>query len=99
MMKIKLVGRPGKVVQREGTIIAVMESRKVPALPGDLPTPPDGPTGYTIYFDEKQWLGVAGVLDDPNDALVIEGYIFYDAALNGLGVFAQSVVAKAAYQT
>ena len=94
MMKIKLVGRPGKVVQREGTVIMVLESRKVPVLPGDLPAPPETPTRYTVYIDERQWLQVAGVQDNPQDALVIEGYCFYDAELQGLAVLVQSVVTK-----
>ena len=94
MMKIKLVGRPGLVVVQGGTIITVLESRKVPALPGDLPAPPEAPTRYTVYIDERQWLEVAGVVDDPQDALVIEGYCFYDAEQEGLAVLAQSVVTR-----
>jgi hypothetical protein len=94
MMKIKMVNRPGKIVQREGTVIMVMETRKVPTLPGDLPTPPEGGVPYTVYIDEKQWKKVAGVVENPQDALVIEGYCFYDAELKGLAVLAQNVVSK-----
>ena len=93
-MKIRLVGHPGKVVQRGGTIITVMEYRDAPPLPDSMPDWPDALVAYTVYVDERQWRKVAGQAGALPGVLVIDGYCFYDADLHGLAVLAQSVAAK-----
>lgn len=94
MLRIKLVGRPEKIVEHGGTVITVLESRKAPPLPADLPAPPEAPVRYVVYLDAGQWRKVAGTLKNPQDALIVEGFCFYDAELKMLTVLAQSAVNK-----
>ncbi len=51
-VKITLIGRPGRIVEREACIVTSMESTKVPSLPKGLPTPSETSTSYTIYIAE-----------------------------------------------
>ena len=59
-VKITLIGRPGKVVERGDSVIIGMQSTKVPALPKGLPTPPSAPTNYVVFIARKQWARVGG---------------------------------------
>ena len=93
-VKITLVGRPGKVVDRGQCIVTVMESTKVPALPKGLPTPPATPTKYTVYIGAKQWKKVAESIHDPEDVLIIEGYPTLDAQTSAIAVFATNATTK-----
>jgi hypothetical protein len=52
-VKITVIGRPGKIVDRGSCIITVMESTKVPMLPKGLPTPTNMPTKYAVYIASK----------------------------------------------
>jgi len=93
-VKITLVGRPGKIVDRGQCIVTVMESKKVPALPKGLPTPAATPTKYTVYIGAKQWKKVAEAIRDPEDVLIVEGYPTLDAQTSAIAVFATNVTTK-----
>lgn len=90
-VKIILVGRPGVVVTRPNCVIAAMASTRGPSLPRGLPPLPPTPTTYTVYIAHPHWAGVAAALENPADALVVEGWAAYDPELEGIAVFATFV--------
>ncbi|MBK8989735.1 MAG: hypothetical protein IPM39_27365 [Chloroflexi bacterium] len=91
-VKITLVGRPGKVIERPDAVILTMTAPKPPALPKGLPILPEtAVTVYLVYVARKQWDKVAAAIQNPEDKLVIEGYPFLDAKLNVIGVLTQNV--------
>jgi hypothetical protein len=91
-VKITLVGRPGKVIERNDAVIITMTGPKPPALPKGLPVlPADAVTVYLVYIASKQWGKVAAAIQNPEDKLVIEGYPFMDAKLKVIGVLTQNV--------
>src|SRR5205807_1604095 len=53
-VKITVIGRPGKVLDKGQFIVTVMESSKAPSLPKGLPTPTDVATKYAVYIAAKQ---------------------------------------------
>ena len=90
-VKITLVGRPGKVIERGDAVILTMTGSKPPALPKGLPTLPEtAVTVFLVYVARKQWQKVAAALENPEDKLIIEGYPFMDAKLNVIGVLTQN---------
>jgi hypothetical protein len=90
-VKITLVGRPGKVIERPDAVILTMTGPKPPALPKGLPVLPEtAVTVYLVYVARKQWNKVAPSLQNPEDKLIIEGYPFMDAKLSVIGVLAQN---------
>jgi hypothetical protein len=89
-----LVGRPGKIIERNGFIETMMESTKVPALPKGLPTPTDVATKYAVYISSKQWRKVEEAIKDPEDALIIEGFPGTNSELSAIAVFATNVTTK-----
>jgi hypothetical protein len=91
-VKITLVGRPGKVIERNDAVIITMTGPKPPALPKGLPTlPADAVTVYLVYIASKQWRKAAESIQNPEDRLVIEGYPFMDAKLKVIGVLTQNI--------
>jgi hypothetical protein len=91
-VKITLVGRPGKVIERNDAVIITMTGPKPPALPKGLPVlPADAVTVYLVYIASKQWSKVAAAIQNPEDKLVIEGHPFMDAKLKVIGVLTQNV--------
>jgi len=93
-VKVTVVGRPGKIVDRGQCIVTVMESNKVPALPKGLPTPPAGATKYVVYIASKQWKKVAESLNDPEDVLIVEGFPTMDEQTRSIAVFATNTTTK-----
>lgn len=93
-VKITLVGRPGKIVDRGQCIITVVEASKVPALPKGVPVPPTLSTRYTVYIASKQWKKVAESIQDPEDVLIVEGFPSLDAQVKAIAVFATNVSTK-----
>jgi PHAX RNA-binding domain len=93
-VKITVVGRPGKIVDKGTCIVTVMESTKVPALPKGLPTPPSTATKYTVYIGAKQWKKVAEAIADPEDVLIVEGFPTVDAEMRAIAVFATNTTTK-----
>lgn len=93
-VKITLIGRPGRIVERGQCIVMSMESTKVPSLPKGLPIPQEAPTSYTVYIAAKQWRKVAEAIEDQNDVLIIEGYPHLDAEAKSIAVFATNTTTK-----
>jgi hypothetical protein len=93
-VKITLVGRPGRIIAKQGYIITSMEHSKVPSLPKGMPVPPTKPTTYTVYISHKQWQKVAEALSNPEDTLIAEGTPVYDAKLEGIAVYVTNTTTK-----
>jgi hypothetical protein len=93
-VKVTLVGRPGKAVQKKDTVLLTMENRKSPAMPKGLPAPPASPTLYTVYLTPKHWRKVSESLKNPEDVLIIEGWQAYDPELEGIAVWGLNVTTK-----
>jgi len=93
-MKITLVGRPEKVIDRGQCIITTLESSKVPALLKGVPAPAQSATPYAIYISSKQWKKVAEAITDPEDALIIEGFPQLDLPTKTIAVFTTNVTTK-----
>ena len=73
-VKITVIGRPARVVEQENVVIVGLRSTKVPTLPKGVPAPAAASTDYAVFIARKQWQGVVAALQDPEDALIVEGY-------------------------
>ncbi|HEY4036783.1 MAG TPA: hypothetical protein VGL94_22730 [Ktedonobacteraceae bacterium] len=93
-VKITVIGRPGKIVDKGQCIVTVMESTKVPTLPKGLPTPTSVPTAYVVYIASKQWKKVEEAIKDPEDTLIIEGFPKTDPEVSAIAVFTTNVTTK-----
>jgi hypothetical protein len=93
-VKITVIGRPGKIVDKGTCIVTVMENIKVSTLPKGLPTPTNVPTKYAIYIASKQWAKVKATIADPEDVLIIEGFPKTDPEVSAIAVFATNVTTK-----
>lgn len=93
-MKITVVGRPGKIIDKGQFIVTVMESTKIPSLPKGLPMPTNATTRYAVYVSAKQWKKVAEAIRDPEDVLIVEGFPKLDAETKSIAVFASNVNTK-----
>ncbi|GIK37251.1 MAG: hypothetical protein BroJett011_10840 [Chloroflexota bacterium] len=47
-MKITLVGRPGRVLERDQVVITALQGGKAPTLPKGLPVPPVEPVTFVV---------------------------------------------------
>jgi hypothetical protein len=97
-VKITVIGRPGRVIEKGEVVITSMQNTKVPTLPGGLPAPPSEPTTYLVYIAQKQWRKVKDSLDqNADDKLIIEGYPVLDKRIGqggALTIYAQSTTTK-----
>jgi len=93
-VKITVIGRPGKIVDKGTCIVTVMESTKVPMLPKGLPTPTNMATKYAVYIASKQWKKVEEAIKDPEDTLIVEGFPKTDPEVSAIAVFATNVTTK-----
>ncbi len=93
-VKITLIGRPGRIVERQDLVITGIQASKAPALPRGVPAPPTTPTTYMVYIARKQWKTVAEAIADPDDSLIVEGYAAYDPQLEGIAVYTTKVTTK-----
>ncbi|MEW5957189.1 MAG: phosphorylated adapter RNA export RNA-binding domain-containing protein [Chloroflexota bacterium] len=97
-VKLTIIGRPGRVIEKGEVVITSMQNTKAPSLPKGLPKPPPDPTTYVIYIVAKQWRKVKDSLDrNPDDKLIMEGYPRFDRRIGERGVmtiYAQSVTTK-----
>jgi hypothetical protein len=72
-----------------------LEYRGAPSLPRGLPSPPPSVVVYTVFITAKQWRPVAAALTaDPIDQMVVEGFVYYDEALETLALLAQSATTQ-----
>jgi hypothetical protein len=93
-VKITVIGRPGKVIDRGTCIVTSMRAKTVPSLPKGLPTPPSVPTNYLVYIAAKQWRKVAEAIADPEDVLIVEGFPQLDPETSSIAVFATNTTTK-----
>jgi hypothetical protein len=97
-VKVTLIGRPGRIVERGQCVITTMQQQaKLPALPKGLPTPKPGQaeqTLYSVYISAKQWKGVAAAINDPEDVLIIEGWQMLDKQTESIAVYAMNTTTK-----
>ena len=67
----------------------------LPAMPKGVPVPAVMPTTtYIVYVGVKQWRGVAAAMKDPEDVLIIEGTLTWDAELQAIAVFTTKIASK-----
>jgi hypothetical protein len=93
-VKITLVGRPGKIVDRGTCIMTKMASSSVPSLPKGLPAVPATSTNYVVYIASKQWKKVAEAITDPDDTLILEGFPLLDSETSSIAVFVSNATTK-----
>ncbi len=90
-VKLTVIGRPGKIVERGDVALVAMRSEKAPSLPKGVPAPPSPRTDYMVLVGMKQWRKVAQALAaDPSDKLLIEGYPTVQPEFAGVTVYATS---------
>jgi len=97
-VKMTVIGRPGKIVER-GTcvVLAMQQAAKIPALPAGLPLPPVDQveaTTYSVYISAKQWKKVAEAIKDEEDVLIVEGFPMLDREQGTIAVFASNTTTK-----
>jgi hypothetical protein len=75
-VKVTLVGRPETVTEHGAFVaFALRPPEQAPALPRGVPPPPHPLAGtYLVYVAQKQWRRVRDTLQDPEDALIVEGF-------------------------
>jgi hypothetical protein len=90
--KLTLVGRPGKIIEKEHVIITTFTSDKAPSIPRGVPKAPETPVVYLVFIARKQWERVAESLAaDEDDRLVVTGYPVLDKETEAIVVLGQSV--------
>ncbi len=72
-VKVTVIGRPNQVVERQGVVVVALRSTKAPTLPKGLPPLPTTPTNYMVFIQQKQWNKVRDAMQQPDDALSVEG--------------------------
>jgi hypothetical protein len=101
-VKITIMGRPGRVIEKDMVVITSMQAAKVPNLPKGLPKPPGDPTTYVVYMATKQWRKVKdSINENSDDMLIIDGYPLFDKRIGKTGamtVYAQNVTSKLVQQ-
>jgi hypothetical protein len=93
-VKMTIIGRPAQVMQKPGFVILGMTYDKQPSLPKGLPDFPAQPVKYMVLVSSRQWNRVAGALDNPEDALIIEGTPAHDHRFHGMILYATNVTSK-----
>lgn len=95
-MKVTVIGRPTSVVERGNTVILMLtHNSPLPAMPKGVPVPAVMPTTtYIVYVGVKQWRGVAAAMKDPEDVLIIEGTLTWDAEQHAIAVFTTKIASK-----
>ncbi|MDP9375953.1 MAG: phosphorylated adapter RNA export RNA-binding domain-containing protein [Chloroflexota bacterium] len=93
-VKITVIGRPARVVERGDVTIVALRSEQVPSLPKGLPAPANPTTDYAVLIACKQWQKVAQAARDPQDLLIVEGYPTLDPRFAGITVLATQATTK-----
>jgi hypothetical protein len=90
--KLTLVGRPGKIIEKEHVIITTLTSDTAPSIPRGVPKAPEASVVYLVFIARKQWDRVAEALAaDEEDRLVVTGYPVLDKETEAIVVLGQSV--------
>ena len=95
-VKVTLIGRPNKVVERQNFTLLMMRHRgPLPNLPRGLPkVDPVPETMYVVYIGSRQWRQVNEAIRNPDDVLIIEGVQVWDAEYQAITVFAINATTK-----
>lgn len=94
-MSVKLIGRPGQVVQKDSFVMMMMQlSPELPSMSKDLPPMPQSKLRLLVYITKKQWNQVASSLERPENSLNINGILTYDEELRRMVVFTRAVTVK-----
>jgi len=94
-IKVTMIGRPGKIVKQRLFVMTTMRGpQRAPSLPKELPDLEPSKLVYLVYIGNKQWKRVAKRIKNPEDILIIEGYLGYEKALKKMVIFAQMVTTK-----
>jgi hypothetical protein len=93
-VKITVIGRPSKIIDRGTCVVTSLQSSKVPSLPKGVPAPANTATTYTLYIASKQWRRVADAMKDPEDTLIVEGFPQLDAQTGSIAVFTTNTTTK-----
>ncbi len=93
-VKMTVIGRPTQVVERQSVVVVALRSTKVPTLPKGLPPLPSTPTTYMLFIQQKQWNKVREAMQQPDDALIVEGYSVHEPRFAGITVYATQVTTK-----
>lgn len=95
IVKVTLIGRPGKIERHPDLVITTMAgTASTSNFPKGVPKPPEELTLYTVYIGSKQWKKVEPWIDNPEDALILEGSCAFDPEIGGIAVFVQSATTK-----
>jgi len=90
-VKLTVIGRPGKMVERGDVVRVGLRSEKAPSLPKGVPAPLSPQTDYMVLVGRKQWVKVAEALAaDPADKVLIEGYPTVQPDVAGITVHTTS---------
>ncbi len=93
--KLTLVGRPGKIIEKEHVIITTLTSDRAPSIPRGVPKAPEAPVVYLVFIARQQWERVAEALAaDEAERLVVTGYPVLDKQTEAIVVLGQSVSTK-----
>jgi hypothetical protein len=101
-VKLTVVGRPGKIIEKESVVMITMQSSKAPSLPKELPPLPPKLTTYLVLIDQKQWRKVREAIKSvPTDKLIVDGYPVFNPQISGgtLCLYAQSVTTTGLQQS
>jgi hypothetical protein len=97
-MKLTLIGRPGRVLEKGVVAITTMTGGQAPALPKGLPQPPSAAVTYVVYMAAKQWSKVKAAIEgNPAESLIVEGYPVFERRLGPEGtmtLYARKVMLK-----
>ncbi len=98
-MKSTIIGRPDSIQVDKDTVILQMTYTPKPgsngqySLPKGVPAPQETSTPIRVYVGGKQFGKVKAQLDNPDDALIIEGAI--SQVIDGvLTVYASNITSK-----
>lgn len=86
-MKIKLIGKPGRIEKRRDLIITTLTCPDLPSV-ADMPEAED--IQYTVFISERQWQRTVKSLFKQKALLVVEGYCSYNPEIGSMAVYALS---------
>lgn len=85
-VKITVVGRPNRIIERGDVILMPMANTKIPMVNRNLPSPPTDPVVYLVYLARNQWEKIASAVESSQTRLSVEGYPFYDKKLGVISI-------------
>lgn len=81
-MELRITGRPGKVIDKDGVVLMEMVGFPPQGLPRGLPPVPDDKRPVCLaILSKKQWRRVNKKIEKNDELLEIKGYPTYDENL------------------